>query len=339
MRMAGKEAVVIRPLYRHSRESGNPAFLSAGEEQGSGTPAFAGVTKLKRLPKRAILIVNAKSRQGAAAFDAACRLLSEAGLELLETHAVKNPKKMGELVKAATAKAPMVIIGGGDGTLSETVDDFLGTNTIFAVLPLGTANSFARTMGIPLDLPGAVEVIAHGRPLAIDLGRINDDYFLNNAAIGLAPVVAESVPHGLKRTFGRLGYLLWAGWSAASFNAFRLKIQVGGRTHRLWATEVRIANGRFHGGVELIENADVESGQLLVQVVRGRSLVRLGWNYLASAMKLTSRSERLREFHGKKLVITTRPPMRVSIDGELGPETPFTASIAPAAVTVAAPRR
>jgi len=291
------------------------------------------------LPKQAILIVNAKSRQGAAAFDEACRLLGLAGIELADAQAVKDPKQMGKLVKAAVAKAPMVIIGGGDGTLSETVDDFLGTGTVFAILPLGTANSFARTMGIPLDLPGAVEVIAHGRPLAIDLGCIDGDHFLNNAAIGLAPVVAESVPHGLKRTFGRLGYLLWAGWSAASFNAFRLKIQVGKRIYRLWATEVRIANGRFHGGVELIENADVESGQIIVQVVRGRSLVRLGWNYLASAMKLTSRGERLREFHGEKLVISTRPKMRVSIDGELGPETPFTASIAPAAVTVAAPSK
>ena len=292
----------------------------------------------KTLPKKAILIVNAKSRQGAAAFDEACRLLGEAGIELIETHAVKNPKRMGDLVKAAIPKAPMVIVGGGDGTLSETVDYFLGTDSIFAILPLGTANSFARTMQIPLELPGAVEVIARGRPLAIDLGCINTDYFLNNAAMGLAPVVAETVPHGLKRRLGRLGYLLWAGWSAASFNAFRLKIQIGRRTYRLWATEVRIANGRYHGGVELIENADVESGQILVQAVRGRSLARLGWNYLASAFKLASRAERVREFHGEKMTISTRPPMRVSIDGELGPETPFTASIAPAAVTVAAPK-
>ena len=299
----------------------------------------AGMVGKKTLPKQAILIVNAKSRQGAAAFDEACRLLGEAGIALIETHAVKKPETMGELVKAAIQKAPMVIVGGGDGTLSETVDFFLGTDTIFAILPLGTANSFARTMAIPLDLPGAVEVIAKGRPQAIDLGCINQDYFLNNAALGLAPVVAETVPHKVKRSFGRLGYLLWAGWSAASFNAFRLKIVCGKRTYRLWATEVRIANGRFHGGVELIENADVESGQILVQAVRGRSLVRLGWNYIASALKLPSRGERIREFHGEKLVISTRPPMRVSIDGELGPETPFTASIAPAAVTVAAPRQ
>ena len=291
----------------------------------------------KPLPKRAILIVNAKSRRGAAAFAEACAKLEAAGVELIEAHAIKNPTQMGPAIRKAIAAAPMVIVGGGDGSLSESIDDFVGTDTVFALLPLGTANSFARTMGIPLDLDGAIKAIAKGRPLAIDLGKINGDYFLNNAAMGLAPVVAETVPHGLKRQLGRLGYLVWAGWSAASFRAFRLKVECGAKVHRLWATEVRIANGRFHGGLELIEKADVESGEIIVQAVRGRSLARLAFNYASKLVKRASGRE-VREFHGRELVISTRPPMRVSIDGELGPETPFTASVAEAAVTIAAPR-
>jgi YegS/Rv2252/BmrU family lipid kinase len=291
------------------------------------------------LPRQAILVVNAMSRSGAEAFATARDKLVAAGVDLIESHAVDRPEAMDETIRSAIAKAPMVIVGGGDGSLSKSIDDFVGADTIFALLPLGTANSFARTMHIPLDLDGAIDVIVNGVALPIDLGRIDDDYFLNNAAIGLAPIVAETVPHGLKRSLGRLGYLLWAGWSAASFNAFRLKIRDGKRTYRLWATEVRIANGRFHGGVELIEDADVESGQILVQAVRGRSLIGLGWNYIASAAKLKSRRQIVRDYHGEKLEISTRPRMRVSIDGELGPETPFTASIAPAAVRIAAPRK
>jgi YegS/Rv2252/BmrU family lipid kinase len=291
------------------------------------------------LPRQAILVVNAMSRSGAEAFATARDKLVAAGVDLIESHAVDRPEAMDETIRSAIAKAPMVIVGGGDGSLSKSIDDFVGADTIFALLPLGTANSFARTMHIPLDLDGAIDVIVNGVALPIDLGRIDDDYFLNNAAIGLAPIVAETVPHGLKRSLGRLGYLLWAGWSAASFNAFRLKIRDGKRTYRLWATEVRIANGRFHGGVELIEDAEVESGQILVQAVRGRSLIGLGWNYIASAAKLKSRRQIVRDYHGEKLEISTRPRMRVSIDGELGPETPFTASIAPAAVRIAAPRK
>ena len=290
----------------------------------------------KPLPKSAILIVNAKSRSGAEAFDQACIALKAAGIELLDAVAVKNPKRMGAAVRKAIKAAPMVIVGGGDGSLSKSIDDFVGTDTVFALLPLGTANSFARTIGIPLDLEGAIGVIANGRRLAIDLGKINDDYFLNNAAMGLAPVVAETVPHGLKRKLGRVSYLVWAGWSAASFNAFRLKIESEGKVHRLWATEVRIANGRFHGGLELIEKADVESGEIIVQAVRGRTLFRLAYNYAARLLGRPSGPE-VRDFAGREMVISTRPKMRVSIDGEVGPETPFTAAVAEAAVMIAAP--
>ena len=296
------------------------------------------MTKPKNLPKQAILVVNAASRSGADAFDDARDKLVAAGIELLNAKAVKDPKRMDGAIKQAVKRAPMVIVGGGDGSLSSSVDHFMGTDTILAVLPLGTANSFARTLGIPLELDGAVEVIAQGEARKIDVGCIDGQHFLNAAALGLAPKVAESVPHGLKRSLGRLGYLLWAGWSAASFNAFRLKVQDGRRIHRLWATEVRIANGRFHGGMELIESADVESGVIVIQAVRGRSILRLGWSYLASALKLDARHQTMREFRGRKLTISTRPPIEVSIDGEVAGRTPLEVSAIPDAVTVAAPR-
>ena len=296
------------------------------------------MTKDRTLPRRAILIVNTASRSGAEAFEPAREKLAGAGIELIDARSVDEPDALPGEVRSAVDRAPMVIVGGGDGTLSEAVDHFLGKDTIFALLPLGTANSFARTLNIPLELDGAVEVIANGRPRRIDLGAINGDHFLNNAALGLAPVVAESVPQGLKRYLGRLGYLLWAGWSAANFQAFRLTVDDGHRKHRLWATEARIANGRFHGGVELIESAGLQSGEIVVQAVAGRSVLRLGWSYAASMLKHSSRHDAVREFRAARLKIDTKPRMRVSVDGELGPETPFEASAVPHAVTVAAPR-
>ena len=294
---------------------------------------------LPPLPKQAVLIVNAGSRKGADLFAEARDKLTAAGIELIEARKCKSARTIAGAVKKAVKSAPMVIIGGGDGSLSSNIDHFIGTDTVFALLPLGTANSFARTMGIPLDLDGAIEIIASGEPRKIDLGCIDGEHFLNAAAIGLAPKIAESVPHGLKRALGRVGYLLWAGWSAANFNAFRLKVDDGQRVHRLWATEVRIANGSYHGGMELIENADVESGKIIVQAVRGRSVVHLGWSYLSSALKLSSRSDSVREFRASKLKLDTRPHLQVSIDGEVGGETPLEISALPDAVTIAAPRR
>jgi len=293
----------------------------------------------KALPKQAILIVNAGSRKGAELFAQARDKLAAAGIDLIEAKKCKTPKVMESAVKRAIRKAPMVIVGGGDGSLSSFIDHFVGTAVVFAFLPLGTANSFARTIGVPLDLDGAIDVIANGKASRIDVGCINGDYFLNAAAIGLAPQIAKSVPGGLKKKLGRLGYLVWAGWSATSFEAFRVKLDDGRRSHHLWATEVRIANGRYHGGLELIEDADVKSGEIVIQVVTGRSLAKLGWNYLAAATRLKARTPAVREFIGKEFRLETRPRMGVSIDGELAAETPLEISASARAVTIAAPRR
>ena len=291
------------------------------------------------LPKQAILVVNAGSRWGADLFEQARDKLTAAGVELLDAKTCKTAESMEKAVKAALKKAPMVIVGGGDGSLSSFVDFFVGTQVVFAFLPLGTANSFARTVGVPLDLDGAVNVIANGIAREVDVGCINGDYFLNAAAMGLAPKVAESVPHGLKRKLGRLGYLVWASWSAANFRAFRVKLEADGkRTVRMWATEVRIANGRYHGGIELIENADLKSGEIVIQVVTGRSVLKLGWSYFTSATKMKARRHAVREFVGRKFTLSTKPRMRVSIDGEVARETPLEISAVPDAVTIAVPR-
>ncbi|WP_114226530.1 MULTISPECIES: diacylglycerol/lipid kinase family protein [Sphingomonas] len=290
------------------------------------------------LPKQAVLIVNAMSRRGADAFDEARDLLTQKGIDLIAAHAITDPDQLRPTVCQALAdRAPMIIVGGGDGSLSSTIDDFLGTETVFALLPLGTANSFARTLGIPQDVAGAVEVIAAGAALRIDLGVIDGDYFANAAAMGLSPLIAETVPHKLKRHLGMIGYLLWAVKVAFQFQPFRLQIDDGTAVHRVWATEARIFNGRFHGGVELTDNACVQSGRIMVQAVTGRSLLGLAWSWFTTLFKLRARKQTVSEFHGTKLKLSARPQQKISVDGELCAKTPCEVSVARAAVWVAAP--
>ena len=106
----------------------------------------------------------------------------------------------------------------------------------------------------------------------------------------------------------------------------------------LESDRVRIANGRYHGGLELIENADLKSGEIVVQVVTGRSIAKLGWSYFASATKLKARHQTAREFVSSEFTLSTKPQMKVSIDGEIGAETPLKISALPDGVTIAAPR-
>jgi len=290
----------------------------------------------KPLPKDAVLIVNAHSRKGEALFEAAREKLGAAGVRLIAAHGVKDPTQMDVTVRQAVQDgAPMVIVGGGDGSMSGTVDELVGADCVFGVLPLGTANSFARTLGLPLDLDGAVKAIATGRRRRIDLGMIDDDYFVNAASLGLSPMIGESVPHRLKRYLGRVGYLLWAMKCFAAFRGFRLVIDDGVEEKRMWCNELRILNGPFHGGVELSDTADVDTGRIVIQAVVGRSHARLAWDWYAKFFKLRDKDAHTVEFEGTAFRISTQPPQKISIDGEVLATTPVIAKVARGAIEVA----
>lgn len=296
------------------------------------------MTSDRPLPKEAVLIVNARSRKGRKLFRRATFRLREAGIRLISAHAVRKPGQLIPTVKAAVrGGAPMVIVGGGDGSLSSAVDELVDHDCVFALLPLGTANSFARTLGIPLDLDGAVDTIVTGRRRQVDLGVIDGDYFANSAAMGLSPLVGATVPHNLKKYLGRIGYLIWAGIQAVRFSPFHLTIEIDGERHEMDALEVRIANGGFHGGVEVVDAAEVDSGEIVVQAVTGREKNRLLWNWIGILLRLESRRETVQDFHARKLKLITDPPLPISIDGEVLGHTPATVEVAERAIEVIVP--
>jgi YegS/Rv2252/BmrU family lipid kinase len=286
----------------------------------------------------AALIVNAKSRRGQKLFKQACSALGDLPFPV-DAHAVEHPDRLEATVERALAKKPdLVILGGGDGTISGLVDLLVGKGVLLGVLPLGTANSFARSLGLPLDVPGAVEAIRTGVPRRIDLGMIDDDYFANCAALGISPQIAETVPHNLKKLLGRVGYLGWAAWEFLRFKPFTLTVGEGKEATRLRVVEVRISNGPFHGGTELVDSADLQSGEIVVQAVVGHARRYLVRNWAASVVRHPIRHQDVREFRGKALRLATEPPMPISIDGEVLATTPVTARIAAGVIEVMAPR-
>jgi len=291
------------------------------------------------LPKRAMLVVNAASRNGEAAFEEAREKLAASGIDLIDAHVVHDPAVMEPVVKAAIARAPMVIVGGGDGTLSAVVDHFIGKDTVFAVLPVGTANSFARSLGLPLEIDGAIDVIAYGRRKRIDLGMINGDYFANVAALGMSPLIADTVPEGLKRYLGIVGYIIWAIRVAFRFRPFRLRVtQDDGSMDSCWATEARIANGTHQGGFLLVEEASLDSGEMVIQAVTGKSLIGLAWSWFATLFKLRHRDQTVTEWRGRQMILDSKPHQKISIDGEISARTPVSVECARGAIEVAAPR-
>lgn len=256
----------------------------------------------------------------------------------VDAHAVKNPKELEATLKRALDKRPdLVVLGGGDGTISGLVDHLVGRGVVLGVLPLGTANSFSRTLGIPIDVEGAVDVIRHGRRRRIDLGMIDGDYFANCAAMGISPQIAETVPHGLKKVLGRVGYLGWAAYQFVHFEPFTLIIDDGSGEKRMRVTEVRISNGPYHGGTWLVDDARVDSGEIVVQAVVGNYKLRLVRNWAASVIGSDVRHHDTVTFRGKSVRIATEPPLPISIDGELLAHTPVTAHIAAGIIDVMVP--
>lgn len=288
-------------------------------------------------PRQAILVVNAMSRRGDEAFEQACELIEGAGIELLEKHAVDNPDELAPTIEKAIEKAPMVIVGGGDGTISSFAGSFKDKDTVLAALPLGTANSFARTLGHPIELEEAIDSIANGKVERIDLGCIDGNWFANVAALGLSPLIADTIPDKLKKYLSFVGYVLWAAYMAFRFHPFRLTVEVDGERETHWSTEVRIANGRFHGGVELVEDADIEDGKITVQAITGKSLWHLAWSWFTTVFHLAGRERTWREWEAPSLKLETHPPKKISVDGEIRASTPCEVKVLRKAIRVVVP--
>ena len=283
--------------------------------------------------------MNARSRKGRGQLEEARSLIDAAGIRLTSVHGIEDPDALQEVIARVVADGvPMLILGGGDGSLLAAVDKLAGTSTVVGVLPLGTANSFARALGIPLDLPSAVDVIAHGRVRQVDLGIVGDKLYAGCASIGLAPQIAQSVPHGLKAWAGRPGYLVWAAGQLARFRSFKLTVTSPEGSETLDAVEVRIANGPFHGGVELVDTARLDSGMIVVQAVTGEKRRHLVLNWLSHMLRSKARWRHIRQFEGASLRIETDPPLPISIDGEVLARTPVAVGAWARALRVASPR-
>jgi len=154
--------------------------------------------------KKALLLINPNSRRGRDTLSQARDVLRRTGLDLIEPAVADGT--VTESIVSHRSNVDLVIVGGGDGSLNGAAEGLLQTGLPLGVLPLGTANDFARTMGIPLDLADAVDVIAKGRSVAVDLGKANGLPFFNVASIGFSADLAASLTQEAKKRWGKLGY-------------------------------------------------------------------------------------------------------------------------------------
>jgi YegS/Rv2252/BmrU family lipid kinase len=298
-----------------------------------------------RRHKRAALIVNTHSRKGGKLYPEAKRQLEAHGFKLVASYAVKHPKRLNETIaKALSYKPDLLVVGSGDGTVSEVVDHLAFADTALGYIPLGTTNNFARSVGIPLDVAGAIDTIVNGQVNDIDLGVAakpdngEKDYFANVASIGLSVEVAANVPHKLKRKVGRIAYVLTGLRVMLSHRPFKARITANGRTRSIRTHQLVIANGRSHGGRVIARDVDIDNKQL--------TIFRLGrkgrWELVKSLVRFSlhqNRSTSEKNYLTTPLAtVATDPVCAIEIDGEIKSHTPATFSIAPDALYVMVPK-
>lgn len=252
---------------------------------------------------------------------------------------------------SVAAGARLIIVGGGDGTLSSAANALAFRGVALGVLPLGTANDFARGLGVPRALEAAADVIATGAPKAVDLGLAGDRFFLNAASVGLTSAIAARMDPELKKQMGKLAYPVTAVSEAWNQEPFRAVLRAGARKLDVRALQVVVANGRFHGGGRVTHPAMMlDDARLGVYAIAAGEPGQDGaptplervWT-LARVGMLLRRGRHLahpavEHFRTSGLTLQTDPPLPVNLDGELWGTTPVTFGIAPGALRVLVPK-
>jgi hypothetical protein len=176
-------------------------------------------------------------------------MLEECGFTVAAEHLVSDPaNQLATLLpQILQARPRLLVVGSGDGTIAAVVDHLAHTDTVLGYLPLATTNNFGRSLGLPLHLRPAVDVIAYGTPRRIDLGRVNGDYFANLVSIGISAEVAGQTPHELKRRVGRLAYAATAGKALFTHRPFVAEVISGDTRWRVSAEHRQRRHPRWHG--------------------------------------------------------------------------------------------
>jgi len=262
-----------------------------------------------------------------------------AALKRLRPIAVSITKKTGDAAKsgrqAASDGRPYIVAAGGDGTLNEVVNGIARARhrPVIGILPLGTGNDFARTLGLPFSLDENIDVLRAGKTRAVDVVRAR--YFVNVSAGGFSGIVRNKITRQIKRSWGPLAYIRGAAAALPKLHAYKTRIVLDEREELSTALyNVVIANGRFvAGGLPIAPDADPADGLLDVILISKRSAPEMA--LLAAEIILGKHfsSNAVIFRRAKKIVVRSRPGMWFNVDGELVGRAPAVFQILPRALS------
>lgn len=285
--------------------------------------------------RRALLLVNPKARNGSFSLDQVRTILREGGIEPVEP---PDGSDCTAVIKRHAAEVDLVILGGGDGTLNAAAPALVETKLPLGILPLGTANDLARSLGLPVDPLEAARLITVEEARPADLGCVNGHYYFNVASIGFSADLAGDLTAESKKTWGTLGYGIAAIRVLRRIRPFTVYLEHDGKTEKITTIQVSVGNGRHYGGgMTVAEGASVDDGKLDFYSLE----VAHWWRLLALLPALRKgtqgKAADVRAFSTTEILVKTRKPRPVNTDGELSTYTPAHFKLLPKAVQIISP--
>lgn len=302
-------------------------------ESGAATRPIADKTR------RALLVFNRNSRRAPELMERALTRLRAAGGFEIVVEDCSDPGRLSDLVIAHRDAVDLVVLGGGDGTMNAAARGLIESGLPLGILPLGTANDLARTLGVPEDIAAATDLIIAGRTRRIDCGEVNGRPFFNVASIGLSAELAGVLTKEVKRRWGRLGYAMTAAKVMIRARPFHATIESDGERTRVLTFQIAVGNGRFYGGgMAVAEDAFIDDRTLRLYSLE----MRRSWELALIANAFRSGSHGafgdVRVRAGQSFTVTTRRPRKVNADGEIITHTPAHFRMLAGAVSVFAPQ-
>lgn len=246
---------------------------------------------------------------------------------VIEPFRISMDYELSEAFKDIDDSFKYILVAGGDGTVDSVVNHMksLEIDLPIAVLPVGTANDFAKFIGIPLNVEKACEQIINSDPVNIDIGKINDKYFVNVASTGLFTDVSQKTDVNLKNTIGKLAYYVKGIEQIPNLRKLKIKVTSDHMEFDGDMYLMLVFNGQTAGNFNLAYKADLADGMLDVIIIK-TGMVK---DIIALFIKML-KSEHLEDAKGliyfktDKLYIECSEDIVTDIDGERGPDFPVT---------------
>jgi diacylglycerol kinase (ATP) len=288
--------------------------------------------------KRVLLLVNRGARKAEETRDRIQPALEARGLEVMAP-SEHNPSLFMELMERFRDHVDAVVVAGGDGTCLCVADTARRLNLPLGIVPMGTANNLARSLGIAVDVDAAADTIAQGHTRQIDMGLANGKPFLNVSGLGLSTQVNRRVPAELKKRWGVLAYALYFFKWLRRMRPFWAEIECDGKIIRARSLQITVCNGRHYGsGLTIAEDAAIDDGRLdliSAALTHWWEVFRLLPAFLRGRYRPESG---VKQLSGRSIRLRTRPSLAVDTDGEVTTRTPVEYELITGGLTVFAPR-